>query len=104
MKTLPQAPSGYAIRAVDLHDADDALVDRVVAFAQLMDHEAVPVPSTLKPTPSVVPDGVAAEPRFKTRAEKTACEPLYRVAGLQETEVTTTSGKPFVGRALTWAE
>jgi GNAT superfamily N-acetyltransferase len=42
MKTMPQAPSGYAIRAVDLHDADDALLDRVVAFAHLMDREAVP--------------------------------------------------------------
>jgi mycothiol synthase len=34
--------TGYAIEAVDLHDADDALLDRVIAFQHVMDHEAVP--------------------------------------------------------------
>ena len=42
MKTLVSAPAGHAIRAIDLHDADEDLVDRVVAFSHLMDREAVP--------------------------------------------------------------
>ena len=40
--TLVSAPSGYDIREIDLHDADELLLDRVVALAHVMDSEAVP--------------------------------------------------------------
>jgi len=42
MKTLTAVPSGYAIREVDVHDADEQLLDKVVALAHLLDNEAIP--------------------------------------------------------------
>ena len=52
MKTLISAPTGYSIRAIDLHDADEALADRVVAFTNLMDREAVPEDPSM-PAPAI---------------------------------------------------
>src|SRR5678816_77861 len=68
------------------------------------DHDTC-VPSTRKPTPSVVPPGVKAEPWFNTIALNTTFVGAYNTpAGVQLIDVTTTSGNPFVGVALTCAE
>ncbi|MBI2324688.1 MAG: GNAT family N-acetyltransferase [Chloroflexi bacterium] len=61
MTTNTAIPAGYAIEQVDLHEADDRLIDRVVAFWHAMDAEAVPE------DPPMPAEGLVA--RLRTRSQ-----------------------------------
>lgn len=54
-------PAGYAVEQVDLHDADDRLIDRVVALTHAIDEEAIPE------DPPMPREGLVARLRTRSR-------------------------------------
>lgn len=77
------APAGYAIEHVDLHEADDRLLDRVVALWHAMDEEAVPE------DPPMPREAIAG--RLRTRSEFGA-----------RSDWIARSGDDVVGRLAIW--